>query len=186
MKKYNRILSFLLLALFLAPALGALAQTSQPVISSFNPTRGACGTVVTIFGSNFDKVQSVQFNSRDTSYFRIISPTQIRATVPVNASTGPIRISTGTASATTTTNFTLTAGYVVTNTNDTNAGSLREGLLYANSNVDTTSISFRISGTGVKTISPLSALPVITSPVEINGYSQPGSLPNTNGVRMAK
>ena len=36
-----------------------------------------------------------------------------------------------------------------------------------------------IPGTGVRTISPDSPLPVITEPVVINGYSQPGSSANT-------
>src|SRR5262245_59560905 len=41
-------------------------------------------------------------------------------------------------------------------------------------------INFNIAGVGVQTISPLSALPTITHPVVIDGYTQPGSSPNTN------
>ena len=44
------------------------------------------------------------------------------------------------------------------------------------SSVDT--IDFNIPGTGVQTIQPLSQLPIITHPVVIDGYSQPGSKPN--------
>lgn len=40
-------------------------------------------------------------------------------------------------------------------------------------------INFNIAGAGVKTISPASALPTITKPVVINGYSQPGTSLNT-------
>ncbi len=46
-------------------------------------------------------------------------------------------------------------------------------------------IDFAIPGTGPFTISPSSALPAITSPVVIDGYSQPGAHPNTNGPRQA-
>src|SRR3989442_5833254 len=57
------------------------------------------------------------------------------------------------------------AGFVVTNTNDSGAGSLRQAILDANANgsgvVDT--ITFNISGGGVKTIIPSSALPAITT-----------------------
>ena len=42
-------------------------------------------------------------------------------------------------------------------------------------------INFNIAATGVQTIAPAPFLPTITKPVIINGYSQPGSSPNTNG-----
>jgi len=41
-------------------------------------------------------------------------------------------------------------------------------------------IDFNIPGPGVKAITPKSALPVITGPVEINGYTQGAASPNTN------
>jgi hypothetical protein len=41
-------------------------------------------------------------------------------------------------------------------------------------------IDFSIPGPGVKAITPKSALPVITGPVEINGYTQGIASPNTN------
>jgi hypothetical protein len=40
-------------------------------------------------------------------------------------------------------------------------------------------IAFMIPGSGVHTIAPLSALPTITVPVTVDGYSQPGASPNT-------
>ena len=58
--------------------------------------------------------------------------------------------------------------------------SLREAITYANSNPAPDVITFNIPGSGVHTIQPLSALPTITSPVTINGYSQPGSIQNTD------
>jgi Bacterial Ig-like domain (group 3) len=45
-------------------------------------------------------------------------------------------------------------------------------------------IDFDIPGTGPFTISPASALPIITSPAVIDGYSEPGAHPNTNGPRQ--
>ena len=42
-------------------------------------------------------------------------------------------------------------------------------------------ISFAISGSGVHTISPLSQLPNITDPLIVDGYTQAGSSPNSNG-----
>ena len=46
-------------------------------------------------------------------------------------------------------------------------------------------IDFDIPGAGPFTISPTSALPAITSPAVVDGYSQPGARPNTNGPRQA-
>ena len=43
-------------------------------------------------------------------------------------------------------------------------------------------IDFNIPGPGVKTIAPKAALPAITGPVEINGYTQAGSSPNTKAL----
>jgi CSLREA domain-containing protein len=71
---------------------------------------------------------------------------------------------------------------VVINADDAGAGSLRDAITCANSNPGTDTISFAIPGTGVHTISPLSALPTITDSVIIDGYTQPGASPNTLAV----
>ena len=71
------------------------------------------------------------------------------------------------------------ATYTVTNTADTGAGSLRQAILDANGNAGPDTIAFNIVGSGVHTIAPASALPGLTSPVTIDGYTQPGSSPNT-------
>ena len=63
---------------------------------------------------------------------------------------------------------------VVTNTNDSGAGSLRQAIFNANTNTGADIITFNIAGTGIKTINLLSALPTITDAVTINGQSQPG------------
>jgi hypothetical protein len=83
----------------------------------------------------------------------------------------------------------------VLNTNDSGAGSLRQAILDANASPDQNLILFSIPGTGVKAIQPLSPLPQITSPVTIDGSTQPGfagtplivingSLAGTNAVGL--
>jgi hypothetical protein len=62
----------------------------------------------------------------------------------------------------------------VTNTNDSGAGSLRQAIINANSTSGADTITFNIPGSGVRTINLLSALPSITSPVTIDGGTQPG------------
>ena len=70
--------------------------------------------------------------------------------------------------------------YTVTSTADAGAGTLRQAILDANSNPGADTIAFGIVGSGVHTIAPTSALPPITEPVTINGYTQSGSSANTN------
>jgi len=70
--------------------------------------------------------------------------------------------------------------FTVTNTNDAGPGSLRQAILDANANPGTDAIYFNIPGAGPHAIQPASALPTITDPVVIDGYTQPGASPNTN------
>ena len=64
--------------------------------------------------------------------------------------------------------------FMVTNTNDSGSGSLRQAILDANANAGADMIDFNIPGAGVHTIMPASALPTITDPVTIDGTTQPG------------
>jgi Domain of unknown function DUF11 len=68
---------------------------------------------------------------------------------------------------------------IVTTTADDGPGSLRAAITYANANPGADTISFNIAGGGIQTIRPVSALPMITDPVIIDGYSEPGSSPNS-------
>jgi surface protein len=56
---------------------------------------------------------------------------------------------------------------------------LREAIDASNANPELNVIHFNIPGPGPHTIQPTSALPVITDPVIIDGYTQPGASPNT-------
>jgi hypothetical protein len=71
------------------------------------------------------------------------------------------------------------AGFTVTNTNDSGAGSLRQAILDANASPGYDTIGFSIPGSGVHTIGLLSVLPTITDPVTIDGYTQPAAQANT-------
>ena len=56
---------------------------------------------------------------------------------------------------------------------------LREAITAANDAPGRDSIAFNIPGAGVKTITPIFELPKITEAVTIDGYTQPGSRPNS-------
>jgi len=70
--------------------------------------------------------------------------------------------------------------FTVANTNDSGAGSFRQAIMDANANPGLDTIAFAIPGSGVQTIAPTSTLPTITDPVVIDGYTQPGTSPNTD------
>ena len=63
---------------------------------------------------------------------------------------------------------------LVSSTNDSGPGSLRQAILNANSHGGTDTIAFDISSGGVQTIQPTSALPTVTASVLIDGTSEPG------------
>ncbi len=73
----------------------------------------------------------------------------------------------------------MLAVFTVTNTMDAGAGSLRQAMIDANALAGADDIMFNIAGAGPHTIALTSALPFITDPVTIDGYTQPGSSPNT-------
>jgi hypothetical protein len=57
---------------------------------------------------------------------------------------------------------------------------LRDAITFANAHAGSDEIHFAISGSGVHTIKLDSFLPVVTGDLTIDGYTQPGSSPNTN------
>ncbi|HMZ20275.1 MAG TPA: putative Ig domain-containing protein, partial [Blastocatellia bacterium] len=64
-----------------------------PTISGIAPTSGSVNTTVTITGTNFTSVTAVKFSNNVAASFTVNSATQIAATVPAGAVSGPITIS---------------------------------------------------------------------------------------------
>src|SRR5437868_13871831 len=84
----------------------------------------------------------------------------------------------------------LLSTFTVINTADSGAGSLRQAILDANATPNVggvpDQINFNIPGAGVQKITPLApGLPIITDPVVIDGYTQPGASKDTNGPSQA-
>jgi hypothetical protein len=70
-----------------------IAANTCPTVSSISPTTGNVGATVTITGTNFTGVTAVRFANNVTAQITANSGTQITATVPTGAVTGPITIS---------------------------------------------------------------------------------------------
>ncbi len=83
------------------------ALQAVPTISSFSPTSGPAGTIVTLTGTNFTGASQVTFYwNVSTTNFTVNSPTQITVTVPSGVSTGKIGVTTPGGTTNSYTNFT--------------------------------------------------------------------------------
>ncbi len=88
----------LAIAFVVVYGLGAPAAADAPKITSFSPTSGPIGTVVTINGSDLVDVTEVDFNGTSAT-FTVNSSSKITATVPTGATTGKIAVVTSTGTA---------------------------------------------------------------------------------------
>src|SRR6266487_5634402 len=81
-----------------------LMAEAAPTVTSFTPALGKPGTQVVISGSGFSTATEVKF---DTAFadFSAASDKQMVATVPLDATTGPIRVTNPTGLGNSSANF---------------------------------------------------------------------------------
>jgi hypothetical protein len=91
-----------------------LLFTAAPVLNSFSPTGGNPGTLVTLTGQNLTGATQVSFNGVSAGSYTVVSATQLTATVPVGASTGPIRVTTPEGTAASNNSFFVTGAVLTT------------------------------------------------------------------------
>jgi len=84
------------------------AVVSLPLITSFTPTSGMPGTMVTITGTSLSGVTAVALGTLATT-FTVVSDTSITFTVPGAAQSGTIKLTTPGGTTTSTASFTVTA-----------------------------------------------------------------------------
>jgi hypothetical protein len=81
----------------------------EPTITGFTPASGRVGTLVTITGSGFAGATVVRFNQAAAA-FTVVSGSEIAATVPTRAKTGPISVTTAGGTAYSSTAFKVRKG----------------------------------------------------------------------------
>ena len=100
------------LVLLLRPR-GTPGPPQPPSIFSFSPPSGPIGQVVVIIGQSFTGTTDVSFNGVSALTFNVDNDSQITATVPVGATSGPISVTTPIGTGTSLTNFIVTVPIVV-------------------------------------------------------------------------
>ncbi len=82
----------------------------RPTVTSFEPATAGIGDQVTIRGRGFTSVTGVEFNGRAAARFRVFSATEVRATVPAAATSGPVTVVTRTSRASSQSSLTISTG----------------------------------------------------------------------------
>jgi hypothetical protein len=85
----------------------ALAGDGEATVTSFTPTSGPVGTVVTISGTSLTGATKVTFDGVAATTFTVNSATEITADVPTGAKTGKIGVTAGGVTVDSKTSFTV-------------------------------------------------------------------------------
>ncbi len=94
-------------------AVGGVSVTKNdflvpPRITALTPDNGPVDATIVIEGANFQNASAVRFNGTNAASFGVSSPTQIHATVPTGASSGPVTVVTPAGVATSSEPFGVT------------------------------------------------------------------------------
>ena len=104
-----------------ATSTGTFILIPAPAITSFTPTSGVSGTVVTITGTNFTGASAVALGGTAVTSFTVVSATSITATVGSGA-TGTITVTTPGGTAISTGTFTFIPAPTITSFAPTSGG----------------------------------------------------------------
>jgi endonuclease G len=143
-----------------------LANPPLPGITSFTPASGLPNASVVIVGTNFNSASVVSFNGANAA-FTVNSGTQITATVPTNASSGLISVTTPGGTATSSSSFAVAgAATVDLDIASTHTGTFTQGETGATYTLSVTNIG-SLASTG--TVSVVNTLPAGLSATAIVG-----------------
>lgn len=140
-----------------------------PSITSFTPSSGATGTVVTIAGANFSTVvanNTVRFNGTAATV-TAATATQLTVTVPTDAATGTISVTVNSNTSTSANSFTVTteaAGTTLSITSFTSSGAAGSSIVITGTNFSTAAADNTVTINGVTaTVTSASATQLIVT-----------------------
>ena len=118
-----------------------------PQLSGFSPLAGVVGTTVTLTGANLNTATLVTFNGR-TAAFSVLSVTQLSATVPAGATSGPIVVTTPGGSIASLAPFTVLLPPTLTITSPANGATLSASSIQVRGTVNgaTSEIGVSVNG----------------------------------------
>lgn len=148
----------------------------RPTITSFSPASGPAGTNVTITGTSLTDASSVKFGGVSAA-FDVDSDSQITATVPAGASTGPITVKAPDGTATSTTNFVVT-GPTITSFRP-KAGKVGTSVTLTGANLDGTA---EVVFDGISALFKVDSGTQITATVPTGATTGPVSVTNATGT----
>ncbi len=93
----------------------AIATSPPPTVTGFSPSAGPDGGTVSITGSGFTSATGVAFNGISQPVFTVNSDTQVTATVPTGATSGPITVTNSGGAGTSSRSFTVQPTITVLN-----------------------------------------------------------------------
>ena len=158
--------------------------SAQVSIVEFTPNSGAVGTSVTIYGTGFSPVSAqntVKFNGV-TAAVQSASETQLVATVPAGATTGPISVTSPAGTATSAVPFTVGNSLSPTITGFTpNVGSAGAAVTISGTNFQPTPSSNKVAFNGVRAVVNTATATTLTAVVPSGAGSGRITVTTVNG-----
>jgi len=161
-----------------------VASAAAPAITSFSPQSGPFGTPVTIRGNNFMGTEDVQFFPNKSATFTVHSNTRITTTVPDQAQTGPIKVIKAEGTATSPSDFVVTATAAPSiDSFSPTSGPMGSAVTVNGTNFDgATSVKFN----GVSTTFSVKSSLKITTTVPSGATTGPISVTTGNGTATSR
>ena len=128
-----------------AGSAGSFTVIPAPTVAGFSPASGPLGTTVVLTGTNLTGATSVRFNGTSAT-FAVNGSTQITATAPSGATTGPIAVTTPGGTAASTGNFTVIAAPTITSFAPTTGPAGTSVVITGTSLTGATAVNFNGSG----------------------------------------
>jgi hypothetical protein len=148
---------------------GSAMGAVEPSVASFSPASATTGTSISIFGSNFTGTTAVGFfNGVNAPAYTPVNDTQITATVPAGATTGPVNVTNASGTGTSAVNFTVSVPSII---DSATSGAWNSGATWVGGNVPSSADHARIMAAHTVTVSAVETVDDLTvfGTLSVNG-----------------